>query len=67
MEEIQNLENMNEFWNSRATTYDEHMKNNINKFKKFYKMIARPITETNDKIKISRYRLWNWVRVKIYI
>ncbi len=43
---------MNEFFNVRADNYDDHMKGNVGSFDEFYKMIATPIKETNEKIQI---------------
>lgn len=45
-------EKMSEFFNSRATSYDKHMKCNVNNFEEFYQMIAKPIIQTNERIKI---------------
>ncbi|OCL26265.1 hypothetical protein U472_09650 [Orenia metallireducens] len=52
MVEINKSEKMNEFFNKRAASYDEYMKNNVNNFEEFYKTIADPIIKTNEKIKI---------------
>jgi len=52
MTEINKPEKMNDFFNKRAASYDDHMKNNVNNFEKYYKMIAEPITKTNERIKI---------------
>jgi tRNA (cmo5U34)-methyltransferase len=52
MTKINKPEKMDEFFNKRAASYDDHMKNNVTNFEKYYKMIADPITKTNEKIKI---------------
>ncbi len=52
MTEKNKPEKMKDFFNKRAVSYDEHMKNNINNFEKYYKMIADPITKTNERINI---------------
>ena len=52
MTEINKPEKMNDFFNKRAASYDDHMKNNVDSFEKYYKMIADPITKTNERIKI---------------
>src|SRR6056297_228822 len=52
MTEINKPEKMNDFFNKRAASYDQHMKNNVDNFKGFYKMIADPIIKTNERIKI---------------
>ena len=52
MTEIIKPEKMNEFFNKRAASYDDHMKNNVNNFEKYYKKIAEPIAKTNERIKI---------------
>lgn len=52
MTKINKPEKMDEFFNKRAASYDDHMKNNVNNFERYYKMIADPITKTNERIKI---------------
>lgn len=45
-------EKMNEFFDFRVNTYDNHMRENIKAFDELYSHISEPIKATNDKIKI---------------
>lgn len=53
MDELKiNPEKMVQFFNNRADTYDEHMKQNVNSFDSFYQNIAKVINNTQKQIKI---------------
>ncbi len=45
-------EKMDEFFNARAETYDQHMDANVEDFQKFYRKISHPIPKTSQEIKI---------------
>jgi tRNA (cmo5U34)-methyltransferase len=45
-------EEMNSFFNVRADSYDEHIRNSIELFDSFYKKISDPIPETSEVIAI---------------
>jgi len=47
-----NFERMDEFFDKRATSYDNHMQVNVNDFENFYNKIAEPIKRTDEKISI---------------
>lgn len=46
------IEEMSEFFNKRAKTYNEHMFDTIEKFEEYYDGLSIPIENKNDKIKI---------------
>jgi tRNA (cmo5U34)-methyltransferase len=46
------IERMGEFFNKRADIYEEHMKDTVECFEKYYKAISDPIEETEKNIKI---------------
>lgn len=46
------IEEMSEFFNKRAKTYNEHMFDTIEKFEEYYNGLSIPIENKNDKIKI---------------
>ncbi|MDF2611035.1 MAG: SAM-dependent methyltransferase [Lachnospiraceae bacterium] len=46
------LEGMEEFYNIRALGYDEHMRNVVKNFDKFYHLFSNPIKSTNEQVKI---------------
>jgi tRNA (cmo5U34)-methyltransferase len=50
--ESSNPEKMADFFNKRATTYDEHMQENVDSFQQIYKAISTCISETSSKIQI---------------
>lgn len=43
---------MDDFFDKRAARYDTHMQANVDDFENFYKKIAEPIRETDEKISI---------------
>lgn len=45
-------ENMDKFFDARVDGYDDHMKENIDQFEDFYKVVANPIKETQEQIEI---------------
>ena len=48
----EDIERMGEFFNKRADGYEEHMKETVEEFEKYYKAISHPIRKTEDKINI---------------
>ncbi|MGF7058106.1 class I SAM-dependent methyltransferase [Brassicibacter mesophilus] len=46
------VEEMADFFNNRAGTYDSHMKETINSFNEYYLTISDGIVETNDIVEI---------------
>lgn len=46
------IEKMGEFFNKRAYTYEDHMKETVECFEEYYKAIASPIKETENNIDI---------------
>lgn len=52
MDKKQRKEKMDDFFDSRAESYDQHMKRNVDHFEKFYRKIADSINETDEEIKI---------------
>ncbi|MGH4123447.1 MAG: class I SAM-dependent methyltransferase [Clostridium sp.] len=46
------IEKMGEFFNKRADTYEDHMKETVEFFTEYYKAIASPIKKTESKINI---------------
>ncbi|SIR18060.1 hypothetical protein [Halanaerobium kushneri] len=40
-------EKMDNLFDERANSYDEHMRNNVVNFEEFYKSIASPISRTD--------------------
>ena len=46
------IEKMGEFFNKRADTYEDHMKETVECFAEYYKDISRPIKETKENIAI---------------
>lgn len=46
------IERMGEFFNKRADGYEEHMKNTVEFFDEYYKVIAQPVKETDENINI---------------
>jgi tRNA (cmo5U34)-methyltransferase len=51
-EKFQKPEGMADFFDLRADGYDNHMKENIVSFEKFYALISDPVKETQDEINI---------------
>lgn len=47
-----NLEEMSEFFNKRAQTYNEHMFETIEKFEEYYDELSTPTGESIEKIKV---------------
>lgn len=45
-------ENMEKFFNARVDGYDDHMKENIDQFEDFYKIVAKPIKENQEQLEI---------------
>ncbi len=46
------IEEMSSFFNERSNMYDDHMRETIEEFDKYYKTLANEIVETNQKIHI---------------
>ncbi|MDZ7671869.1 MAG: class I SAM-dependent methyltransferase [Halanaerobiales bacterium] len=46
------IEDMRNFFNLRAESYDTHMKENVDNFNIFYKKVSEPIIKTNKKVNI---------------
>jgi len=44
------IEDMKDFFNLRAVSYDNHMKENINNYTLFYEKVSKGIKPTNEKI-----------------
>lgn len=51
-EESTNPEIMADFFNSRAETYDSHMRKTVESFEQFYESIASCVSKTEDEIRI---------------
>lgn len=49
---VSNLEEMSEFFNKRAKTYNDHMFETIEKFEEYYDGLSIPMGTNKDKIKI---------------
>lgn len=49
---VSNLEEMSEFFNKRAKTYDDHMFETIEKFEEYYDGLSIPMENKNDNIKV---------------
>lgn len=49
---VSNLEEMSEFFNKRAKTYNDHMFETIEKFEEYYDVLSVPMGTNEDKIKI---------------
>jgi tRNA (cmo5U34)-methyltransferase len=47
-----NLEEMSEFFNKRAKTYDKHMSEVVEKFEDYYDTLSSPMGESGEKIKV---------------
>ena len=47
-----NLEEMSEFFNKRAKTYDQHMSEVVEKFEDYYDSLSSPMGEGKNKIKV---------------
>ena len=47
-----NIEEMSEFFNKRAKTYNDHMFETIEKFEEYYDELSVPMEDRNDKIKV---------------
>ncbi len=46
------IEDMRNFFDLRAESYDKHMEENVDNFNIFYKKISKPIIKTNKKVNI---------------
>ena len=46
------IEKMGEFFNKRADTYEDHMKETVERFEEYYKAISGAIKETEENINI---------------
>lgn len=46
------MEEMEEFFNNRADTYEDHMRETVELFEKYYNSISNPIVKTDEQIKI---------------
>jgi|AntRauTorcE11897_2_1112592.scaffolds.fasta_scaffold19833_2 tRNA (cmo5U34)-methyltransferase len=46
------IEDMSNFFDLRAKSYDTHMKKNVDNFNVFYKRVSKPIIKTNKKVNI---------------
>lgn len=46
------IEEMGEFFNKRANLYEDHMRETVELFEKYYNSISNPIVQTDEQIKI---------------
>lgn len=43
---------MSRFFDERASSYDDHMRQSVASFERFYTLVSRPIRETRDSISV---------------
>ncbi len=46
------IEEMGEFFNNRAESYEQHMERAVEKFDQYYSVLANPIEETDKAVEI---------------
>lgn len=50
--DLSKIEEMGEFFNNRAESYEQHMERSVEKFDQYYSGLANPIEETDEALKI---------------
>lgn len=49
---MSSIEQMGDFFNKRAETYDDHMRETVENFDKYYSLLSQPIKQTNEEVDI---------------